>query len=182
MQVAIIVVCAVFGAVTYGVIHDQITVRICLEYFTIGHPPVFETTSPTLLALGWGVIATWWVGLPLGLALAVAARGGSKPKRTAQSLIRPIAFLLVAMALAAFSAGLLGAILARTGSISLSEPMYSAVPRTKHVPFLADLWAHTTSYIAGIVGGSTLVFRTWRSRTETDRLRPGVITQRTAGA
>ena len=25
---------------------------------------MFHTDSPTLLALGWGVIATWWVGLP----------------------------------------------------------------------------------------------------------------------
>jgi len=54
MEAVMIVICAVLGAISYGVIHDQITVRICLEYFTIGHPPVFDTTSPTLLALGWG--------------------------------------------------------------------------------------------------------------------------------
>lgn len=48
-----IVLLAVLAACGYGVIHDQITVRICLEYFTIGHPRIFTTESPTLLAFGW---------------------------------------------------------------------------------------------------------------------------------
>jgi hypothetical protein len=40
----------------------------------------FHTTSPTLLAIGWGIIATWWVGLILGILAAPAARLGSWPK------------------------------------------------------------------------------------------------------
>ena len=56
---AIVLQC-VAACVVYGVIHNQFTVRICLEYFTIGHPPVFPTKNPTLLALGWGVLASWW--------------------------------------------------------------------------------------------------------------------------
>ena len=61
VQVTAIILRSVLAAAGYGIIHDQITARICLEYFTIGHTPVFATTSPTLLALGWGVIATWWL-------------------------------------------------------------------------------------------------------------------------
>ena len=38
-------------AVVYGILHDQVTARVCVEYFTIGHPPMFPTNSPTLL--GW---------------------------------------------------------------------------------------------------------------------------------
>ncbi len=68
---AIVLQC-VAACVVYGVIHDQFTVRICLEYFTIGHPPVFPTVNPTLLALGWGVIASWWVGVLVGIPLASA--------------------------------------------------------------------------------------------------------------
>lgn len=62
MQFAGIVLFSIAAAIFYGIAHDQITARVCVEYFTIGHLPVFKTTSPTLLALGWGVLATWWLG------------------------------------------------------------------------------------------------------------------------
>ena len=85
-----IVALCVGAAVLYGIAHDQVTARVCVEYLTIGHPRVFATESPTLLALGWGVIATWWVGLLLGFPLSFAALRGSKPRRTARSLVRPV--------------------------------------------------------------------------------------------
>jgi hypothetical protein len=113
----------------YGIVHDQVTARVCIEYFTIGHPPVFNTTSPTLLALGWGVIATWWVGLPLGLALAFAARTGKLSQRDARSLLRPIGLLLAGMAISALVAGVIGASLASRALIFLPEPLGLLVPR-----------------------------------------------------
>ncbi|MBN1395803.1 MAG: hypothetical protein JW959_12345, partial [Pirellulales bacterium] len=67
-----ILLLCVDAAIVYGVLHDQVTARVCVEYFTVGHPPVFATDSPTLLAFGRGFIATWWVGLILGV-LAIAA-------------------------------------------------------------------------------------------------------------
>ena len=84
-----IVLAGIAAAVFYGVIHDQFTARICLEYFTVFHPPIFDTQSPTLLALGWGTIATWWAGAILGFLFALAARVGSRPKLYARSLVRP---------------------------------------------------------------------------------------------
>src|SRR5262245_58028888 len=94
LQFPAIVLLGVFAAVLYGILHDQVTARVCVEYFTIGHPPYFNTDSPTLLALGWGFLATWWVGLPLGILLAVAAREGKRPKRDVQTLFRPVLILL----------------------------------------------------------------------------------------
>src|SRR3954447_26751249 len=111
---AIIALC-IGSAVAYGILHDQITARVCVEYFTIGHPPVYPTDSPTWLGLGWGIIATWWVGLLLGVPLAIAARVGRRPKRSVGSLVRPIFRLLACMAVAAFGAGLTGFFLGRTG-------------------------------------------------------------------
>jgi hypothetical protein len=49
-----IILLCVAAAIEYGVAHDQITARVCLEYFTVFHPPVFATQSPTALAFGWG--------------------------------------------------------------------------------------------------------------------------------
>ena len=75
-----IVLTCIVASIFYGVIHDQFTARICLEYFTVFHPPIFNTQSPTLLALGWGIIATWWVGAILGFLLAIASQ---TPRRRA---------------------------------------------------------------------------------------------------
>ncbi len=38
--------------VFYGVFHNQTTARVCVEYFTIGHPPIFGTNDSTTLAIG----------------------------------------------------------------------------------------------------------------------------------
>src|SRR5215213_7445568 len=108
MRSVVIVAFCVAAAVAYGILHDQVTARVCLEYFTIGHPPVFPTESPTLLGIGWGVIATWWVGLLLGVPLAVSARAGGRPKRDARSLVRPILGLMVVMGVCATLAGIAG--------------------------------------------------------------------------
>lgn len=112
MQFLSIILLSIFASVIYGIIHDQITARICVEYFTIGHPPVFDTTDPTLLALGWGIIATWWVGLILGVPLAIAARAGSWPRLLPSQLVRPLGMMLAIVGiLAAVAGGLLAIIL-----------------------------------------------------------------------
>lgn len=159
-----IVALSVLAAIGYGIAHDQVTARVCVEYFTIGHPPLFPTSSPTLLALGWGIVATWWVGLPLGLVLATAARFGARPKLTARALRRPLAILLLGMAIFALSAGLLGAWLAAAGQVTLAPPLADLVPHARHVAFLADLWAHSASYGSGLLGGIGLASWTWRRR------------------
>src|SRR5881227_1099648 len=105
--VSIILLCVV-AAVLYGIAHDQVTARVCVEYFTVGHPPIFGTDDPTVLGIGWGIIATWWVGLILGIPLAFLARVGSRPKLSVASLIRPIGNLLAIMALCALAAGIMG--------------------------------------------------------------------------
>jgi len=159
-----IILLGVGAAVFYGILHDQVTARICVEYFTIGHPDVFGTDDPTLLGLGWGVLATWWVGLLLGAALASAARWGKRRKRTASDLLRPVAVLLLISGGCALLAGLAGYVAASCGWVVLTEPLASLVPEGRHIPFLVDLWAHSASYAAAFFGGAALVMRTWRGR------------------
>jgi len=138
----------ILAAIVYGVVHDQFTARICVEYFTVFHPPVFPTKSPTLLAFGWGVIATWWVGAFLGLLLCIAARFGPRPKLTVRDLTGPVIKLLVVMACSALLFGVLGYFLGRV-------PVYwaNAIPSSVHRRFVADWWAHGASYASGSLGG-----------------------------
>lgn len=150
--------------VVYGILHDQITARICVEYFTIGHPPVFHTQDPTLLGIGWGIVATWWVGAILGVPLAVVSRVGSAPKKTTGQLFRPTVILMIVCAAFALVMGLVGFVAARNGWVFLTGNLATRVPSEKHVAFITDLWAHSASYFAGFVGGIVLMVHTWRSR------------------
>jgi hypothetical protein len=164
----------VAAAVCYGIAHDQVTARICVEYFTVGHPPMFGTDDPTLLAIGWGIIATWWVGILLGVPLAVVARAGSWPKRSVQSLFRPLAYVLALMAVGALAADVVGWLLASSGAVFLVGPIARELPPDRHVPFLADLWAHSASYLVGLVGGIIVMVQVWRSRREAARVGASV--------
>ena len=117
MQSLGIVLMCMVAAVCYGIVHDQVTARVCVEYFTVGHPPGFGTDDPTLLGIRWGIIATWWVGLLLGVPLAFIARAGSRPKRSVGSLVRPVTCLLMVMAVCASTAGVVGWLLASSGAV-----------------------------------------------------------------
>jgi hypothetical protein len=169
MQMLAIFGMCILAAVLYGIVHDQITVRVCLEYFTVGHPPIFHTQSPTLIALGWGVIASWWGGAFLGMMLAFAAQIGSRPKYTARMLVKPVAFLMGTMGLFAAISGVFGYAMAGMGNVILSEEAKLALPPTKWAAFQACWFAHTASYYVAFVGGSMQVVWVAFSR---KRLRP----------
>ena len=144
---------SVLAAIGYGILHDQVTAHICVEYFSVAHPPVFHTTSPFLLALGWGIVATWWVGLPLGLLAAGAARIGRR-NRLCFAQVRPMILrLLIAMAACALVAGGLGAGLAVSGNRPLLDGWSQIIPPEKWTAFSADQWAHLASYASGVTGG-----------------------------
>lgn len=162
------------AAVLYGIAHDLITTRVCLEYFTVFHPPILGgTRSPTLLAIGWGVLATWWVGVFLGLPLAAFARVGPRPQLGAADLVRPIAALMLVVATLALAMGLVGYGAARAGWVVPSARWARRIPEAAHARFLADLWAHTASYGFGALGGVGLWAWAWWERGRRARDRAG---------
>jgi hypothetical protein len=156
MEALKIIVLCIVSAMLYGISHDQVTARVCVEYFTIGHPPVFHTESPTLLAFGWGMMATWWAGLILGIPAALVCRLGSWPKYGMVCLLRAVWGLMIVTGCAALLAGIAGYFVASGGGVWLVKPLASRVPQSKHIAFLADLWAHLAAYGMGFLGGITI--------------------------
>jgi hypothetical protein len=165
-----IVLLSVLAACTYGVVHDQITARLCIEYFTVAHPPLFHTTSTTLLALCWGVAATVGIGAALGVILALVSQSGGYAVISVSRLGRYILLLLAAMAASAFTAGVVGYQLSHRGFISIPSYLAVAVPSSRHDRFMAVWFAHGASYLVGLTGGALLCFRVWQLRG-----RPSVI-------
>jgi hypothetical protein len=147
--------------VLYGIVHDQFTARICVEYFTIFHPPIFHTQSPTLLGIGWGIVATWWVGVFFAIPMILAARAGSRPVLRASELRHPILLLLTFMAACAVVFGIAGYVLARTGVLSTDWLIFTP-SRLVRYRFMADWWAHSASYASAFIGGIALCVMTYR--------------------
>ena len=162
----LIILISIVLAIVYGIIHDLVTANICVEYFTIGHPKIIENESPITMAFLWGIIATWWAGLFIGLLLAFASQVGEWPKYAPLKLIQPILVLLSIMGISALIAGIVGGILFESGSIQII-PRYNAVllPE-KHRPFMIDLFAHSASYFVGFLGGIGLaiwvIIKRWK--------------------
>lgn len=156
MQSLKIILLCVAAAVVYGICHDQVTARVCVEYFTVGHKRIFPTESPTLLALGFGIVATWWVGAILGVAAALACRAGSWPKLEVGHLTRPLACLLTVMAVASILALVTGYQLGQGGGFVLPEPLGSRVAEDRHHLFFADSLAHLAAYGVGVIGGTMI--------------------------
>ncbi|MCA9310802.1 MAG: hypothetical protein KDA21_06325 [Phycisphaerales bacterium] len=158
-----IILLCIAAAITYGILHDQVTARICIEYFTIGHPRVTTSESPTVIAITWGVIATWWMGALLGMPLAAACRLGRWPRLTAADLVRPLIIALALMMLVAALAGVVGSMWAPEHLIRLTG-MANRIPEDRHVRFMIAAWAHTASYMAGIGAGIGLLIWALRHR------------------
>jgi hypothetical protein len=151
-----IVVLSMAAAIGYGILHDQVTARVCIEYFTIGHVRVIASRSPTLLAFTWGVLATWWVGFGLGIPVALFARAGGRRALSWSDLRRPYLTLMIATEVASLLFGMLAYFIAEAGGVYLLEPLASRVPANRHTRFLADLWAHRAAYATGLTGSVVL--------------------------
>ena len=166
-----VVLVTMLAAIGYGIVHDQITARLCVEYFTVAHPPLFHTSSPTILGFCWGIFATIGIGAVLGTLLAAVSQSEESAGYPISSLVRAIFILLGAMAYAAALAGFVGFELSRKSIIAIPQSFRDMIPAGHWDWFMAVWFAHCASYFVGMVGGALLVLRIWK-----ERGRPRILT------
>jgi hypothetical protein len=170
-QVVKIVLLCTLATIAFGVVHDQITAHLCVEYFTIAHPPIFHVTSPALLGLCWGIAASIGPGIIVGVLLALVSQSAGLPPTPVRTLLGTICVLLAIMALSATLAGIIGYELSRRSVIALPASFKELVPVGQHDRFMAVWFAHAASYLVGLGGSSFVIFRIWLRRG-----RPHVLT------
>jgi hypothetical protein len=110
------------SALTYGILHDQVTVRVNRDYFCANLPGVQhhrngllrlglnpDTLPDTAVAGVWGVLATWMPGLILAFEIAMVARFGNKlPKLAYQELFKTVGYAMAVMGGVSLIAGCFG--------------------------------------------------------------------------
>lgn len=145
------------GAIVgYAVLQDQVSARLCPEYFTVLHRPIPGVTDPTLLGVCWGFLGGWWGGVLLGYAAGLTATLGDRPKLSPRELVQPIGLLVggvaAATALAGFSVWRHSEML----GVTLDPGMAEAVPVRRHRALLTVACYHFVAYASSVLGGVVL--------------------------
>jgi hypothetical protein len=171
------------AAIAYGIAHDQIAARVCLEYFTKGSlkeeseewqdTPIFEEfhtilkkneNSPTIVGTVWGIAKTWDVGLGLGTGLALSARAGWLPKMRAEDLQSPLAKAMLITGGISLIAGTIGYGLAKYGKVQVPEDSSHGVSPEKKNAWYANAVSVNTAYCVGALTGLGLCAWTIKQR------------------
>ena len=151
-----IVLIGVTAAVGYAVVQDQVSVRLCPEYFTVFHAPIPGVTDPTALGLAWGFLASWWPGLILGYAAALAATLGRRPRLTARDLVGPALVLVAFIATVVVVTGLSVWRHAELLGFSLDPFVARMLPQERQRALFVVACYHFAAYMAAFLGGMGL--------------------------
>ena len=155
----------ILAACVYGVAHDLVTAHVCVGYFLPPiHPIIVPTDSPLLLALIWGVIATWWVGLFLGILLAVSCRVGNKPKLSISQVVRPVLYLLISLFIASMFFGLIGYAMGQLEVWFIPPVFHTIIKPERLAVFQFNAFAHFAAYLLGLIGGVIVTVYSIRCR------------------
>jgi len=163
-RLSILAMC-VGGMIGYGLIQDQITARLSLEYFTLAHPRVFDSDEPTWHGLVWGFLGGWPGGLFLGLALAFTATLGHWPTFGPSQLRTPLLILFLCQG---FSTALTGFV-AWTNydkiGIDFVGDWAKVIPGEHRRGFFTVACAHMATYSVATVGSVILCgWVAWKRR------------------
>lgn len=149
------VVVAVVAASLFGAIHDQISYSVSSEYFTRFKFIQFQLLDPTIpervrVAI-IGILASWWMGIPLGLLSGGMAFLHQTPQQMWRSLLWS-ALIIVGFTLT-FALGGLAYGFLQTQNFKLSEYSTWFIPADlENVrSFLCAGYMHNSAYLGGIL-------------------------------
>lgn len=139
----------------YGILHDQLTYSISTEYYTkykfyqfglMNEGNEALIAHPRMGVSAVGFMATWWVGLPIGVVLALLGLRHSDYKRMFKVSMKAMIITLIV----AFATGLLGLAYGKwylaSAGVGWSMPESLADPEN----FIALGSMHNFSYVGGL--------------------------------
>jgi hypothetical protein len=142
--------------VGYAILQDEVSARLCPEYFTVLHRPIPGVTDPTLLGICWGFLGGWWGGALLGYAAGLCATLGPGPQLAPRELLKPIALLVCSVAATTPLAGYSVWRHSEALGVMLDPAMAEAVPLRRHRELLTVACYHFVAYTSSVVGGVVL--------------------------
>ncbi len=158
-------------AVVLGVLMDQVSARLCPEYFTVLHDPVPGLTDPALVGLVWGVLGASGGGVALGYSAGLAATLGPTPPMTTRELVRPA--LVTALGIASVTAAVGGIVWWNGANLiaRLGAEADGLIPPSRQLAALTVACYHMTAYASAVAGSVLLCV--WIGRERRKRVAAG---------
>lgn len=152
----------VFGAIglacLLGIALDLVTANVAVEYFSVHHPRIVPTDNPWVLALVWGVAASWWFGAIAGVVMATINHRRQYPLEPWR-ILKWTLIACVVMWVAMIS--ILGGVMTISSTIPVEKrPANFEFARR----LIAVAMAHQYEYALGAVAGVVIAIMTWRAK------------------
>ena len=152
------------AGVCFGVLQDQVSARLCPEYFTLFHPPIPGLNDPTLMGISWGFLGAWWAGLFLGYAAGLVATFGTLPKLTPRDVVRHLLFLMLYVGATVSAIGGIVWWHAELLGVSIDPGLGRLLPPEHHRALLVVSCYHFAAYASSLCGSVVLCAWIWRER------------------
>ncbi|WP_020473290.1 hypothetical protein [Zavarzinella formosa] len=136
----------------YGILQDQISSRLCPEYFTVLHNPIPGLTDPTLIGIVWGFLAAAGGGVAMGYAAGLAATLGKNPPLATRDLVRPMLLLMAAVAVVTAITGVSAHRHAEMFNVRLDPRLDALIPVERHRAAFTVACYHFAAYASAILG------------------------------
>jgi hypothetical protein len=141
----------------YGVLHDQLTYSISPEYYTkfkfyqfglmdIGNEAIFP--DPRIEVSTVGFLATWWMGLPIGLILGLVGLVHKNDKQMFRATIKALMVTIIV----AFATGLIGLAYGKLHLAYTGVNWWLPDNLIDKKNFIAVGSMHNFSYLGGLIG------------------------------
>jgi hypothetical protein len=130
-------------AALYGALHDQVSYAISAEYYTLFKFKQFHIAAdlpPRIGAAVVGILATWWMGLVIGIPLSLCGLIHVKWQTMLEATLKAYGVALVV----AFIAGASGIIYGIFGQPPPADRIAAN--------FEIAGWMHNFSYLGGVLG------------------------------
>jgi hypothetical protein len=150
--------------VGYAILQDQVSARLCPEYFTIFHQPIPGLTDPTLLGIAWGFLGSWWGGALMGYSAGLTATVGEKPPLPFRTIFRGMLLIMGAVAIMAILVGVSTARHVQLLGVTIDEQAMLGVPIDNQRNAFIVANYHMVAYATAIVGSVILCLGLARQR------------------
>ncbi|MEM7262783.1 MAG: hypothetical protein AAF488_12390 [Planctomycetota bacterium] len=140
-----------------GIALDLVTANVAVGYFSIHHRRVVDTESPWILAIVWGIGASWWFGAIAGALVGFINHRREEPLEP-RRILRWVAWACVVLWV------LMIAVLAGVYLFAGTIPLEQQTETFEHDRrLIAVAMAHQLEYALGAVAFLVIAIKTWRA-------------------